>query len=237
MHYFVHPKRGCREIFDFTENFCYNSHSNGKVLADKNFLSSERMKKMEQLKKAAMPVAGIALILYAFISLLRGVSGFLPILFEIGIVVLGITSLIEKTEPVRIGASALLAVVSLFGLFDALLDFLRMLLRGYFSFGGFVLSVIQILGAVLELIAFLALVVLLYMFWKRMQNVLTKFWYAPAALSLVSGIFGVIFSVFLCFIYSIRISFSFITNNFLQIILAVVLAVGIAALSFGSQKE
>ncbi len=184
-----------------------------------------------------MPVAGITLILYAFISLLRGVSGFLPILFEIGIVVLGIACLIEKTEPVRIGAAALLAIVSLFWAFRSVLDFLRMFFRGYLSFGNFVFSMLDILASALELVAFAGLAALLFMLWKNGRNFLTKVWYAPAALALGSGILGVVSSLFMWFIYGLRITFSYLANSFLQVILAVILAVGLAALSLGSQKE
>lgn len=191
---------------------------------------------MEVFKKAALPVAGIALILYAFISILRGVSGFLPVLFAIGIVVLGITCLIEKTEPVRFGASAFLTVITLFGFFGSLFSFLRTFLRGYFTFPSFILSVVSILGMLLELIALAAVTALLFMFWKNMRNALTKLWYAPAALFFVSGVLSIISSLFMRMIYY-RITFSLLLHSFLEMILTVFFTVGLAALALGSQKE
>ncbi len=189
---------------------------------------------MEQLKKNAHLIAGIAFIVYAVIGFIRA-GGFFNILFYIAALAIGVSCFIKKTELVKIIGFGLMAFVSLSFIFKGVLSFLEYLIRGYLGFGNVIFWLMSMFSSVVELIGIVAMAILLFMLWKKAENILTKFWYAPAGVVLVSVIISSLAS-FLNSLFSGYFRFSVIFYIAKNIVVIAVLVVGMVSLAF-SMKE
>ena len=193
------------------------------------------MEQLNQIKKFSPVIAGIALVVYSVIGLIGGGS-FLTIVYNIGILVAGITCFIEKTELVRVIALGICAVSVFVSFIIGFFGFLGNLFGGYFGFFDTILFLVSYLSVILEFAAVAIMAVFVLMQSKGINSKLTKYWYVPAGILLISTILGIVTSFILSLIYG-GFSFAVIFRIFGTVIVALIIIVGFAALGLSQDKS
>lgn len=169
------------------------------------------MNQLDQTKKISPYIAGVACILYSIIGLIRG-DTFIGMVLYIAILVLGVSCMIENAEIVGVIAVGVMAIFNLFSLISFFFTTILNFIQGYYAPFFMITNILALGVSFLKLISSVALLVLSVMRWKRANNFITKFWYAPAVVSLLSAFLTVFIALLNMAIFHYGISISYILN-------------------------
>lgn len=197
------------------------------------------MDTLNKLKSLSPTIAGIVYTVYAAILMLAGVSG-MYVVMALAILGVGITCFIEKAEPVKMGLLLLCAVLSFFSVFSTFFDFVRMLFEGVISFIDFIRIPLSLFTAALRVISLAMLAALVFVSWKKMSSMITKFWYAPAVVTVVAALIDAFIRAFNLIAYGISFGhffFGLLFDIIMMVVLSVIYAVGQAALGLSTLPD
>lgn len=160
------------------------------------------MNKLNQFKGYAPYVAAICCLIYEAFSLAWG-GAFVSSVIFVAILVAGGCCLLEKQKADFVGLIAL-AVASVFSIIDLVLSVIEIIgfIAQSYPAGIIVQCVLWLIPDVIVLLAVIALTAIVLLCMKKKPNVLTKFWYGPAALVVVGAIITFIFGLLFYFIFN-----------------------------------
>ena len=197
------------------------------------------MEVLNNLKKLSPTVAGIVYILYAAILMLSGVRG-MAVISSLAILGVGITCFIEKAEPVKIVLLLICALLSFFSVCSTFFGFLRMFFEGVISILNIIMIPLTLLTSALRVIALAMLAALVFVSWKKLSSAITRFWYLPAVITVISAFMDAFIRVFNLISYGISIGhffFGLLFDTIVLVVLSLVYAVGQAALGLSTVAE
>lgn len=197
------------------------------------------METLNSLKKISPAVAGIVYIVYAAILMLSGVQG-TGIVSSLAILGIGITCFIEKAVPVKMGLLLICAILSFISVFSTFFGFVRMFFEGVISFMDFIRIPLSLLTSALRIIALAVLAALVFVSWKKMSSVITRFWYVPAVITIISAFIDAFIRFFNLIAYGMNFGhffFGLLFDTIVMVIISVIYAVGQAALGLSTVVE
>ncbi len=197
------------------------------------------MKTLNRLKKISPVVAGVVYVVYAAILMLSGIRG-MGIVSSLAILGVGITCFIKKTEPIKMGLLLFCALLSFLSVFLTFLGFVRMLFEGVISIIDFIRIPLSLFTSALRVVSLAVLAALVFVSWKKISSIITKFWYVPAVITVVSALIDAVIRVFNLIAYGMNFGhffFGFLFDTIVMILLSGIYAVGQAALGLSTVAE
>lgn len=193
------------------------------------------MTQLDQIKKISPYIAGIALFIFGIVGLISGES-FLGYAIYVSAIVFGVSCMLDNAEIVSVISAAALAAFNLFSLIGSFFSLLSNIIHGYLT-ALYVISSILALGvAFLKLVSAAALLAFVICSWKNITNQFAKFWYAPAAIALLSALLTLFIPVLNVVLFRYGIGFHFVLNILKTLVMNIIYAVGIAAASLKFYK-
>lgn len=190
---------------------------------------------LDQIKKISSYIAGVACILYGIIGLITGHS-FLAYVIYIAVIVLGVSCMIENAEIVGVISAGVMTLFNFFSLVSFFFSLLRVFINGYLDGTDIIFWILSLGISALELVSSAALLIFIILGWKSTANKMTKFWYAPAAVSLLSAFITLLISLLQMILFGYGINFSFLFNVAKTFAVNIIYVVAIAAVALRYYK-
>ena len=177
---------------------------------------------MFEIKKSHAMLSGIIIIVYAAVALITGSHAFWTVVFNLSLLAAGVGCLVSR-EQVKVAGFGFAALATAVNLILSVVNIVKSLIGGYFT----IYVILGFLAAAIEVFGIVLLFMLVFMTWRKMENSLSEFWYAPAAIILVSSIIKILISLVMSIHYR-YFTFGFCIETVISLVLEVILAVAIA---------
>ena len=177
---------------------------------------------MEQIKKSSAVISGIILVIYAAVALISGSHAFWTTVFNLSLLAAGIGCILNKAQ-VKVAGFGISALAAAVNLILSVVTIIKSLIGGYFT----LYLILGFLAAAIEVLGMILLFMLAFMTWRKMENSLSEFWYAPAAIIFVSSAIKILISLAMSIHYR-YFTFGFCVETIISFALEAMLAIGIA---------